>query len=256
MYAFRFDGSFEGLLSAVFDAYAFRRFPGVLLRQGDVPPLTAHAIHDVATGRDKAERVRSGLEKRISPEARDDVMRVWLAETPEAPDILFRYMRLVFDTPEGGSLKYIHRDVYAVRELARKVAGEAHLLNGFVRFQKTAQGVYFASLGPRYNVIPLMLPHFAGRMADCSWILYDHGRSYGVHYAPDATPRFGETNLCMPLTEDGRLDEALLAEDEAACQGMWRKYFRATAVPERVNPRLQARCLPRRFWKYLTEMQS
>lgn len=254
MLVFFFDGSYEGVFSAVYDAYTTKRFPELLLKDGDIPPLMTTETQRVLTRADKAERVQSGLERRISPEGRDDLMRVWLAETPGCADLLFRYLRYIFDTPEGQPLEYMQKSAYAVRELARKVSAEAHSLEGFVRFQKTAQGVYFSAVSPRYNVVPLMLATFADRMADCEWILYDHGRAYGVHHSPGK--RFSEVSLDTALSSDGRLDASLLAEDEIAYQDLWRRYFHSAAVPERANPRLHARCLPRRFWKYLTEKQQ
>ena len=47
--------------------------------------------------------------------------------------------------------------------------------------------------------------------------------------------------------------DALLSRRETAFQGLWREYVQALAVPERRNPALQRRFMPRRYWKHLVE---
>jgi probable DNA metabolism protein len=252
MLAFRYDGTFDGLLCAVFDAYALKRFPGLVLEEDRAAPLTATTTHRVETDPRKADRVYSGLERRISPTGRGELMRVWCAETDDRADLLFRFMRLVFDTPEREPLNYLDPAAFAVRELARAVQAEAHLLRGFARFQQTAEGVYFCGLSPRYNVLPFLPGHFTDRMAGLRWILYDASRGYGLYHD---TLRLHEVRMAEDLLPGGRLRDDLLADRELLFQTLWRRYFKAAAVPERGNAKLQARCLPRRFWACMTEKQ-
>jgi hypothetical protein len=39
-------------------------------------------------------------------------------------------------------------------------------------------------------------------------------------------------------------------------ESLWREYFREIAIKERMNPRLQAKLMPRRYWKHLVEMEG
>ena len=52
----------------------------------------------------------------------------------------------------------------------------------FVRFQKTADGIFFAVMNPLYNVLPLSACFFQNRFADQPWVIYDTGRKYGLYY--------------------------------------------------------------------------
>lgn len=252
MLAYRYDGSFEGLLSAVFDAYSTKRFPELVLEEGSIAPLTVTETHLAVTRQDKADRVYAGLERRLSPTGRGEFMRVWCAETAERANLLFRFFCLVFDTAEETSLDYMHPAYFEVRELARKVQREAHLLQGFARFQKTKEGIYFCAVTPRYNVLPFLVPHFVDRLAGTRWIVHDAARGYGMYHD---TRRLHEMRLEEKLLHGGLLPEALLAEQELLFQALWKRYFAAAAVPERVNPALQARLMPRRFWSCMTELQ-
>ena len=38
-------------------------------------------------------------------------------------------------------------------------------------------------------------------------------------------------------------------------QLLWKNYFRALAIPQRINECQQRHMMPRRYWKHLTEME-
>lgn len=154
MIVFHYDKSFDGLLSAVFDAYTGRLFPDALLGPEDVQLLLAGRAHSVITKEEKADRVFRGLKKRLSRQAGTDLLLAWLSEQPGSDLLLFRYMRKVFDSARPVERDYADSDVFAVRQLAEKVTAERCLLRGFARFQKTAEGLYFAVLSPKYNILP------------------------------------------------------------------------------------------------------
>ncbi len=253
MRVFFYDESFEGLLSAVFDAYTLKRFPDLLLPADAALPLMATDEHRVETQEAKAGRVLRALEKKLSAYAFSGVLYAALADDAESALVLFRYIRKVFDSAASVEDDLADVDIKSLADLARKIGSEKERLLGFARFQKTAQGVYFSVMEPRYNVLPLMAGHFKERFADQQWVLYDARREYGI---------FFDGEECREMTMDrenlrgGGLNPTLLAEGEELIERMWQGYFSATAVAERTNPRLQARCLPRRFWKYLTEMRK
>lgn len=254
MLAFRFDNSFEGLLSAVFDAYTRKMFPELLLGPEEIPPLTAGTVHTVATSGAKADRVYTGLAKRISRIGRNSILLAFLSEEKDVPTLLFRFMRKIFDAPPSATLEgdFSDPEIMAVDQIARKVYCDYHLFLGFARFQKTAEGLYFSALAPKYNVLPLMLPHFRDRFAGQRWILYDARRHFGFLHDNGI---IRDITLEGTALINGMLPGELLAEDEARFQDLWRQYFKSAAITERTNPKLQARCLPRRYWPYMTEMR-
>ena len=66
---FVYDKSFDGLLTAVFDAYFRKTFPDDLLSEGDALPLFYDELHTVVTDEEKAGRVWRGLQKKVSTSA-------------------------------------------------------------------------------------------------------------------------------------------------------------------------------------------
>ena len=57
MLIFRYDKTFEGLLTAIFDAYSIKRFPDVLLAAEDTSPLFYDEIITVVTDEERSSRV-------------------------------------------------------------------------------------------------------------------------------------------------------------------------------------------------------
>ena len=83
MTIFRYDKSFEGLLTVVFDAYTRRNFPDLLLGEDEPLPLFYDEVLTVYTDEAKCDRVWKGLQKKISASALGMITTCWLSEMPE-----------------------------------------------------------------------------------------------------------------------------------------------------------------------------
>ena len=102
MLVFRYDKSFDGLLSALFDAYAMRAFPEQLIGPGEPEPLFTERVHEVATDPAHAARVWRGLERRLVVRARSMLVYAWHGEQERSDLLMLRCMCRVFD--EGGGV--------------------------------------------------------------------------------------------------------------------------------------------------------
>ncbi len=251
MLLFRYDKTFEGLLCALFDAYAGRAFPDALAGPDEPGPMFTERVHQVVTQREKSDRVWRGLERKLPREVRNMLMHVWMSEEAGSDLLLLRYMRRVFDSPQGIATDFTDGDVLEARKIAQKVGKEALYIIQFVRFCKAGDGTYFAPVSPRHNALPFALAHFSDRFADQRWMIYDIRRRYGYYYDLETVSEV--TLLDDANFPDGKLDERLMAEDEKRFQELWRGYFKSMAIRERINPKLHRQHMPRRFWKYLTE---
>lgn len=252
MNIFLYDHTFEGLLTSVFEAYSRRTFPDALLLEGEPLPLFYDGLFTVVTDEEKAGRVWRGLQKKLSSTALACLAQCWLAEEPETPMLLFRYIRKAIDAPRTIELNFGDPDVLEVSKIWKKVTNERLRVMQFLRFQKAADGTFFAAVKPIYNVLPLTLPHLKDRFADQCWLLYDLKREYGYYYdLKEATEvRFEEKEAHLL---SGLLSEELMDADEKLFQQMWKTYFKSIAIKERLNPKLHRQHMPARFWKYMPE---
>ena len=253
MLIFRYDKTFEGLLTAVFDAYNRKTFPERTLGEDDIAPLFAEECFTVTTDTEKSQRVWNGLRKKLQANTLNMLTHIWLSEEPGCDELLFRYIRKTFDSKHSIETNFADDDVLQANKLARKVSHEKHRMIEFVRFQKAADDLFFASISPDHNCLPLIIGHFKDRFADQKWIIYDMKRGYGFYYdLKSITEMTLEDNGLFP---EGKLNEELMAEDEKLFQQMWKAYYKSLTIQERINPKLHRQHLPKRYWKYLTEKQ-
>lgn len=252
MIIFSYDKTFEGLLTAVFDAYARRTFPDRLLQTGEPLPLFTDEAFVVSTDGEKAGRVWQGLKRKLSQQPLSCLPAVWLSELPAVDELLFRYIRKAIDAPCSIEMNFGDPDVMEMARISKKVANERSRAIQFSRFQKASDGLFFAAFEPLYNVLPLALGYFRDRFADQRWMVYDLKRAYGYHYdlSEVTEVRFGEKEApaARGLLPDDRMDP-----DEKLFQQLWKTYFHSAAIRERINPKLHRQHLPPRFWKYLPE---
>ena len=255
MTVYVFDGTMDGLLTAVFDAYALKEQPEELLKSGDALPLFCERRYQVATDEDKAQRVWAGLEKRLEREALKLISVSWLSELQELSSPLFHYIYKVFKQGDI-SRNFADPDVLNVTNIARRVLHEQLRMKQFIRFQKAKDGTYLAVVSPDHNVLPIIIDHFQNRFNDQPWLIYDAKRHYGYYYDGAAAPiriTF-EDEAAVPFDlSNGKMDDDILSENDMIFQQLWRTYFKAICIKERMNPKKQLSDMPRRYWKYMTE---
>ncbi|MDR0825161.1 MAG: TIGR03915 family putative DNA repair protein [Prevotella sp.] len=253
MTVFFYDKTFEGLLTAVFDAYSRKAFPDLLLAEGSIAPMFMDDSHTVVTQDDKSARVWAALENKMTKGACNMLTYVWLSEEEGSDTLLFRYIRKTIDSKIPIETNFGDDDVLQMHKIARKVSHEVLYIKQFVRFQKAADDIFFAPVSPLHNALPLAVEHFRDRFSDQKWVIYDIRRKYGYYYDL-------HTMVEMTLDNDdhllsGKLDEKLMADDEKLFQELWKGYFKSMTIKERINLKLHRQHLPKRFWKYLTEKQ-
>ena len=235
---FLYDRTFDGLLTAVFDAFVRKQFPTVLLGEGEPLPLFHDEVFTVVTDEEKSARVWRALEKKLSKQALTMLTVSYLAEEPELDIHLFNYICKAVKAEKSIETFFTDEDVRYVTDAFRRVRYERLRMMQFVRFQKAKDGTYFAIIRPDYNVIPLIIPHFENH--------------YNGHEVTEIT--FTDDGRTFdPRT--GKLNEELLAQDEQLFQDLWRTYFKAVCIKERLNPRKHRKDMPVRYWAYMTEKQ-
>lgn len=255
MIIFQYDHTFEGVLSALFDAYYRKTFPDVLLPEEEPLPLFYDTIHRVITDTEKTERVWSALKKKLSRGALAQLTYCWLSEQKDAPLLLFNYMRKTVEAPSSVETNFSDPDILAVLKLSRKVSSEQHKVMQFMRFQKTCNGIYYGVMAPLYNVFPLTIFHFQNRFIDQPWLIYDSRRKYGYYYDCHTVNEITFEHPEQAHLITGTLNDSLLDKNEKFFQNLWKSYFKSICIKERLNPVKHKKDMPVRFWKYLTEKQ-
>ncbi len=255
MVSYNYDGSFDGLLTAVFDSYSRRERIDVLSRGVMLQTnLFSDDAYSVMTDENKAVRVWNALAKKLSKGALGAIATAYLCTDDAGDVVVYRFVCRVIDSEQSIENDFSDADVVQLLKNCRRVRGEAHRLLQFVRFQKAADGTYFAMVEPLYDVLPMAIGHFRDRFSDSRFVIYDRARDYGYYYDGAVAQRMTmKSDRSHMIT--GQLPEDMMDGEEKLFQQLWRTYFKSVAIQERLNPRKQRNDMPVRYWKYLTEKQ-
>jgi probable DNA metabolism protein len=241
------DGTFDGLLSAMFDAYAAERPPDAIEADGHQQLTFFERRVSIPTDTVKSDRVWRGLKKHLKTDRRRQIFEAYLSGADSVENSIYRFVR---DRVPGGNVNADLSLEILIEKLAHKVRREAHRMKGFVRFQRIGPKLYLAVIEPCYDVLPVIRRHFELRFSDQAWIIYDKLRNYGLSHDRHTTQelQLPESELVAARTE--------LTADEQLAQALWQRYYAAANIAERSNPALHRRQLPRRYWRYLSEKQN
>ncbi|MCW2278346.1 TIGR03915 family putative DNA repair protein [Heliophilum fasciatum] len=250
MLQYRYDGSFEGLLTAVFEAYRRREFPEQICSEEEASLGLFTEPVVITTDPAKAERVYRSIGERISPQALHHVTYAFLSELPGREDAVLGYLRLGWQVGSAVDACLTEDAVAEVHRLSAKVRHERHRLLGLIRFRLLPGDVYYAPVSPDHQVVALLAPHFAERLADQRWVIHDLKRGLAVMYT---ARKWIVTDIGGTPWGGADLSVQVVAEDEALFQQLWQGYFTNIAVEGRTNRKLQRRCMPKRYWPYLIE---
>ncbi len=252
--AYLFDGTAEGLFSAIFAAYANREDPSEVVRESDYQPRLLQRALTIPTSDEHAQRVAAGLKRRLGSYGQRAVLRASCSGRSDAPTIIYRFVRYAMDrAPRSKRLldDLGTPEVKALHDLITSVGGECEKMRQFARFRhlKDERGeVWFARVNPKDSVVPLVLDHFVERFNIQPFILYDE--VHGIAGIWDGKRRqladVSELDLTLP---DQAASEALMEE-------AWRTFYHAVSISARYHPELRRQLMPKRFWKNLTEIRE
>ncbi len=244
---FTHDGTADGFLCALACALEAGPEASVTDAAAESGGFLFDAPRRVATDAERARRLLAELRERLSPASARRIWYASLADVPGAGAAALAYLRLA---ERWGARVDDYQAEPAVRRLhalAARVGAEIHRLKGLTRFRKLKDGGWWAPLAPDHRVLWPVALHFRRRMPQERWLLHDVRRGIAVVWdGRDLSERRAERGE--------ETSPAPLASDEAAWEELWRGFFRRIAVPGRENPALQARNMPRRYWRRLVEL--
>lgn len=239
-----YDGSFEGFLTALSLAL---ESPGDCAIAREAGAEAGLFSDFVSAGRDpaRAAAARELIERRGSAESWHHARYAFLSENPGAETAVLRYVSLLLEKGPAADNMLADDRVRQVHGLSAKVGSEAHRFKGFARFTELADKVLYARIEPDHNILPLLTGHFRARLGAFDWVIHDARRGLAALY-------FKGRLVYAPL------DSASLREDagEAEVRELWKRFFKAAAIKERVNPNLQRQNVPLKYRKNLTEFSE
>lgn len=240
--AYLYDGSFDGMLCCIFDSFAKKIHPAAISPQ-DALQLTIYPTSFIETNSTIASRVKNGIRKKISPAALILIKDAFFSSLEQKELIILDFVRLGMENGYK-TMSMLTNDVVAkLRKAALSLSKEAEHFKGFVRFSIHGQ-LLISTIEPKNFVLPYLAPHFCDRFRNFPFIIYDKSHHFALVYKP-------YEYFIVPM-DDFTPPEA--DEDELRFRTMWKNFYNSIAIDERVDEKRRMRCMPKRYWSHLTEM--
>ena len=256
--AYVYDGTLEGLLTAVFRAYENHEDPQDVVKAGTLRPRLDQSMRTIETDQARALRVAAGVRRTCGDEAFQKIMHASLSDDPTAGTVVYRF--ICYAMPPGCTSadgrrakarpraldEMTHPAVEPLLRLDRAVMNERHKLMQFMRFEHLDNGVWFARCNPNASVVPLLMDWFSARFNTQPFIVFDE------NHALAGVSAGGEWYL---VSADA-IDLPAQASEERLMQSAWKLFYDTVAVEARYNPELRRQFMPMRLWKNILEVQD
>lgn len=274
--AYLYDGSVEGLLTAVFMTYVHKETPIDLCSHAQHVPRLGQTIREIETDFDLALRVQKGVCRRAGYEAFNIIKIAALADDPSTGLAVHRFIRYCMDprnasdfknNRKGDALKQerlmgagcgpallkgsavasvLHSCVEPVLKLERSVQNERHHIIQFLRFEEVEGGLWCARCNPKASVVPLIMDWFAARFNIQPFVIYDENHHLaGVYEGVDW--HLVKTDVFTPPP---------CSANELKMQEAWKRFYHALTIEARYHPELRRQFMPKRLWRNITEVKD
>ncbi|WP_299395399.1 TIGR03915 family putative DNA repair protein [uncultured Gelidibacter sp.] len=246
-----YDGTFDGFLTGVFHIYELKLQTVIFQKPENLQESLFGNKVEITTDLEKADRVWKGIKSKTSAKGSYRLYSAFLSEQPQIETLLLKYIQQAFKSSRPIDSDFSNETVLKVSQIAKSVGREKHRMEAFVRFRLTNDGIYFASVEPDFDVLPLISKHFKSRYADQKWIIYDLKRGYGLYYDLEKVELM---QLSLPEGFDATKTKSdYFTASELEFQTLWQDYFESTNIASRKNMKLHVQHVPKRYWKYLSE---
>ena len=252
MIVLTYNHSFDGFLSCVFAVYEQKLKEVMIVPEHKVIATFFEEPEYIVTNETHANRLWKGIKSKGGVGACQSIYRAFLSELDQVEHTLLNYIRKLFSTGMPIT-NYADKDVLEISKIVKMVRREKHRMDAFVRFRETKEGLYFATIEPDFNVLPLNATHFKNRYADQKWLIYDLKRKYGLYYNLH-TVETVRLDLEMGINQSSKTS-LFFSEKEQQFEVLWQNYFKSTNIKSRKNMKLHLQHVPKRYWKYLSEKQ-
>lgn len=238
-----YDGTFDGLLTIVFDSYATKTLPQKIISKDNYIENFLDKTTYIDTDYKKSQRIFDGIATNICRDALYNSYYAFLSNDKDKEINILKYLCDGFDIGPEINNKITISYVFKVINLRRKALAECHKLKGLLRFQEIGDNLCYASIHPDNNILEPLGKHFINRMPTMQFIIHDKNRNLCFIYNGKEYRIINSKNIKIPS----------LSSNELAYQELWKLFFNTIAIKERTNSKCQMQFMPKKYWKDLIE---
>lgn len=239
-----YDGSYNGLFTAIFDAVYARTTPADIVSSDRLQLTFNTRFIEVTTDPSKAARVKKAARAKLGKNAMSRIYHAFLSSGENREISIYHYLMLGFSIGSKANNHLTDRYIFNVAALSQNVSRETDKLMGFMRFSVMEGGVQYCRFSPENNILPLMLSHFAARFSVIPFVIHDTKHNLlGIYDTKDK----------YIISAEG-FSPPEKSSDEECFEGMWKLFYDTIGIKERKNIKLMKQMMPARYFRQYWEM--
>ena len=240
-----YDGTFDGLLSAIFQIYYEHANPANIAPEENFQQGFGQIIRSIKTDEIKSKRVADGFKKKCGYKAFDNIVTAFLSSDIEKSYKIYKYMKTGFSYGQKSLIEIVRDEVLAIEKICTNIGKESHVITGFVRFTLMENNIFYSQIEPTNNVIPIIMPFFADRYSDQLFIIHAPNHKMAGYYDLDQWRLVQVEEINLPAVHS----------DQVKYDKMWKRFYETIAIDGRENYICKRSHMPLKYWKNLTEMK-
>lgn len=235
-----YDGSFDGLLTTIFEAYKNRKKVIRIVAETEQLTLGTDDIH-IITDYFIARRVEKTICDKLSENFFEGVRLCFLSCENNKDTVIAYTVYKALDSDEK-IINSVDEHAFLMNKFVKRVLRERHIYIGVLRFREMKDGALFSKIEPKNNVLPILLSHFQKRLGKEKFAVFDKKREMMAYYNSE---KFELFFMKSPEVE--------WSNEEEEYSSLWSTFHKSISIKERKNKKLQQSNLPKYYWKYLVE---
>ena len=236
-----YDGTFEGFLSLVYGVY-YEKLKPIKIYKTLPNEIIFEEIKIIETSLINSIKVLDAIKTKFPKELLEKILNIFMCDSKDFEMALLEYIIIGFK--EVKQLFNINlQNVFYVNNLEKELFRNVHKLTGFIRFEELEDGTLYAKVESKFNIVYFLGKHFLKRFNNQNFIIHDLNRKLA----------FVKIQNDFSVQEVAFFDEPNYSSNEQKFQKLWKSFFSAVTIKERINPKLQQQLVPLLYRTYMNE---
>lgn len=176
------------------------------------------------------------------------IYKIFISSTKDKELLIYMYILYSFKYKENTIYRKDIKQVAQALKVSYYVGHETHKLKGFTRFRELENKVLYAEINPENDILFFLSLHFKRRLPNEFWIIKDvNHHIYSIYNKKDF--------IIVPESSFS-LSTIKNSKEEDLFNKMWHTFYQTIAIKERKNDRCRMNFMPKKYWKYITEVSD
>ena len=251
------ENSIDGILTGVYEAYRLKKDEALdshdrihLMVEEPMIPMLCTSYLTVVTDTDKAQKVIRTLQRELGNGNYYDLCLAMVSDGENKADAVYHTIVTGLREHDRKIMERLGEDaIHQTFTYYRRAVRELNKWIEFLRFEELENGILYAKIGTKSDILSFLMPHFADRLPADNFIVYDETRGiFGLH------PQYNQWYLVTDRNFDG--SNLRFSQEETVYRELFTCFCEKIAITERINPELQYNMLPLWMRKYMIEFDS